>query len=92
MAPPTEFILPLAMATAAAIALSISAQAETAVYNVLTGQNREPGGNLAITPAMGFVGPAAETTGTVWNGFSDNAPGARNLSTSTGVSSTVGSV
>ena len=79
----------IAVAVVAALAPATAASADTAVYNVLTGQNREPGGIAAITPAMGFVGPVAETTGTVWNGFSDNAPGARNLYTSTGVVSTV---
>jgi hypothetical protein len=69
---PTEFILPLAIATAGAIALSIPAQADT-LYNVLTGQNREPHGGLEILPANDVRGPAdLSTTRQAWNGFSDN--------------------
>ena len=74
--------------TAALLALLSAAQADT-VYNVLPGQNRQPGGGSAITPANDVRGPAdLITINQTWNGFS-NSYLTGYLKTSTGPDTTV---
>ncbi len=88
----TQFILTLASATAAVIALTVPAQADT-LYNILTGQNREVGNNLHISPADDVRGVAdIVTANQYWLGISDNSLASQttySLVTSTGASSSL---